>query len=457
MFTVALVVLTLGAVFSFKFRPLGLVGAVVALLLGLYACSSFHYGVFIFAIGLVNLLSLGALDSRIKGVDYGLVGLMALVTMYIFNTSDFALVLAALVLVSVPTYILVMLRDVEGNGEGKGKGVRKGEGVRGEGVRGEGRANVEVGIKYITFMVLATVLFLIGAVILAYTKSAFDGFLYVLGYVLLVLGLCIEVGVAPMHEWVPDVFAAADPIPISIIASLAKIVPFVAALFILIYTACPLTASVSIFTAVLAAVSMFTGNIGALTSKEPARVLGYSTVANMGYVLACLVVAAKPEFFYFALTGGLILLFANAAGKIGFFNAIKGGGAYSPLVYLLAFSFIGVPPLMGFWGKLFILLSLAEMQYYWLIGVLVVNSAISIPYYIRLAGELGSATGWETNLTNIVCVAVVVLTFVTVFFVPVEWFFANMQAVAETIGIGAGVVGVGVGVSEGVVVGGGGI
>ena len=406
MIMVALVVLTLSAVFSFKFRALGLIGAIIALLIGLTTCP-FHFGIFIFAIAVINLLSLCALDGGIKGVDYGLVGLMGLATMYIFTTNDFAMVLAALVLVSAPTYILVMLRD--------------------------GRANVEVGVKYITFMVLATVLFLVGAIILVYTASAFNEYLYVLGYVMLVLGLCLEIGVAPFHEWVPDVFASADPIPISIIASLAKIVPFVAALWILVTTANDMTASLSLFTAVLAAISMFVGNIGALTSKEHARVLGYSTVANMGYLLTCLVVVANPEYLYLALTGGLFLLFSNAAGKIGFFNAIKEKGAYSLLMFILAFSFIGIPPLMGFWGKLFILLSLAEMEYFWLIGIVVINSAISIPYYIRLANELG--VSWELNLTNIICAAAVIIIMVTVLFVPVEWFSTHMAAMAHTVGI----------------------
>ena len=408
----ALVILTLGSIGSFKNSKLGFYGAIIALVIAFSAIALsvphfISYGIFILAIAIINLVSLEAIKSEIKGVDYGLVALMALATMYIFNTSDFALVLAALVLVSVPTYILVMIR--------------------------EGGANVEVGIKYITFMVLATVLFLIGAIILVYTKNAFDGSLYVLGYVMLVLGLCLEVGVAPLHEWVPDVFSSADPIPISIIASLAKIVPFIAALWILVYTSCYLTASITLFTAVIAAVSMFVGNIGALTSKELARVLGYSTVAGMGYVLTCLVVVARPEYLYLALTGGLLMLFANAAGKIGFFNAIKGGGAYSPLMYILAFSFIGVPPLMGFWGKLFILLSLAKMEYFWLVGIVVINSAISIPYYVRLATELG--VDWKPNLTNFICLAAVVMVLVTVFLLPVEWFYSTMEVIAQTVGI----------------------
>ncbi|MCD6456305.1 MAG: hypothetical protein J7K81_05910 [Methanophagales archaeon] len=408
----ALVILTLGSIGSFKNSRLGFYGALIALVIAfsgiiVSAAHFVSYGIFILVIAIINLVSLEAIKSEIKGVDYGLVALMALATMYIFNTGDFALVLAALVLVSVPTYILVMVR--------------------------EGGANVEVGIKYITFMVLATVLFLIGAIILVYTKNAFDGSLYVLGYVMLVLGLCLEVGVAPLHEWVPDVFSSADPIPISIIASLAKIVPFIAALWILVYTSCDLTVSITLFTAVIAAISMFVGNIGALTSKELGRVLGYSTVANMGYVLSCFVVVAEPAFIYLALAGGLLMLFANAAGKIGFFNAIKGGGAYSPLMYLLAFSFIGVPPLMGFWGKLFILLSLAKMEYFWLVAIVVVNSAISIPYYVRLATELG--VDWKPNLTNFICLAAVVMVLVTVFLLPVEWFYSTMEVIAQTVGI----------------------
>ncbi len=420
----ALVILTLCSIFSFKYRDLGFYGAIVAIILAssaitLSAPYLIYYTAFVFAIGIINIASLKVIKSVIQGVDYGLVGLMVLVTLYIFTTQNLAMILAAFVLVSVPTYILVMVR--------------------------EGGANVEVGIKYITFMVLATVLFLIGAIILAYSKNLPDaGLLYIIGYVMLVVGLSIEVGVAPLHEWVPDVFTSADPIPMSIIASLAKIVPFIVALWILIYTAGTLTASITIFTAVLAAISMFTGNIGALTSREHARVLGYSTVANMGYVLACLVavplvlvieggtVYIKPELVYFALAGGLLLLFANAAGKIGFFNAIKGEGAYSPLMYMLAFSFIGVPPLMGFWGKLFILLPLLEMGYIWLVALLVINSAISIPYYIKLASELGM--GWKANLTNFICVAVAVIILVTVAFLPVEWFLTGMKSIAQTIG-----------------------
>lgn len=405
---IALATLTLGSVFSYKHKRLGLCMGIIALIIALFISRSPYYGAFIFAIGIINLFSLEAIESVIKGVDYGLVALMAIATLYIFNATDFSLVLVALILVSAPTYVLIMIR--------------------------ERASNVEVGIKYIIFMVLATVLFLIGAIVLIYTKSLFNAALYMFGYVMLILGLSIEVGVAPLHEWVPDVFTSADPIPISIIASLAKIVPFLIAFRILASTSSALTPTITIFTGVLAAISMFTGNIGALTSKELSRVLGYSTVANMGYVLAALVAITKPEAMYLALTGGLLMLFANAAGKIGFFNAIKEEGAYSPLMYVLAFSFIGVPPLLGFYGKLFILLSLIEVGYIWLVAILVINSAISVPFYIRLARELG--IGWKANIANFIGIAVVVITLVTI--IPPGWFVGGVKILSPYISLALG-------------------
>ena len=410
-FLIALIILVLGSVFSYKYHKLGLITAVIAVFIGFLASSfisnCFVYAVFILAIALLNLFSLEALPNEIKGVDFGLVGLIALATFIVFSTANLATVLTALVIISVPTYILVMLR--------------------------EGAVDVEIGVKYIVFMVFATVLFLTGAIILA---SGAEGVIFLVGYVMLVLGLCLEVGVAPFHEWVPDVFTVADPVPVSVIASIAKIVPFVVALRIIAsFGEIPMTAVA--LTAVIAAFSMFVGNIGALTAREHARVLAYSTVANMGYVLACIAVVSHPsaeeEFVYAAVIGGLLLLFGNAAGKIGFFNAIKGEGAFAPLLYILAFSFIGVPPLLGFWGKLFILLSLVETKFYWLAGILVLNSAISIPYYVRIARELG--VDWRANIANFVAIAVVIIALITVI-PPDLWFVQSVKTLALPLTLG---------------------
>lgn len=398
----SLIMITLSSALSWKTMRVALLVCTVALLIMLLSKEYLAYSTFIVIIVLLNLISFSLMKRRqIAGGDYALVALMALATIYVLHTLDLAMALATFVLVSVPTYILVMISDE--------------------------KANVNAGIKYITFMVIATVLFIIGASILVFTHHEFNPFLYVTGYILLLLGLCLEVGCAPLHEWVPDVFSAADPIPVSIIASLAKIVPFVVAYKILVATANPLIASVSLLTALLAIFSMFLGNIGALTAKELSRVLAYSTVANMGYILATLVVIIKFESMYLAFAGGTLQLFVNAFGKVGFFTSIKNGGTSTPLMYTLALAFIGLPPLMGFWSKLFITLSLLDVGYMWLAVGLVINSAISIPYYLRLAGELGRP--FKKNLANAVAIVTAIMVLSTI--IPPDWFIGGIKILFE--------------------------
>lgn len=392
---IALVILSLGAASVFKDTRLVLATSLIALAVAFSATWN-AYTFFIVTIAALNIASLEIMKrSQIKGLDYALVALMAIATIYVFFVNDFAMLLAMFVVVSVPTYLLVMV--------------------------GDGKSNVDVGIKYVTFMVLATILFIIGAVLLV--NSPYGGLMYVIGYTTLILGLCIEIGVAPMHEWVPDVFTAADPIPISIIASLAKFAPIVIAYKILVSTANPLTPFVTMILAILAAISMFIGNIGALTSKETSRILAYSTVANMGYILATLTVVINFNWIYLALTGAMLQLIVNSAGKIGFFTAIKEGKGSTPLMYTLALSFIGLPPLMGFWSKLFILTSLVYVGYVWLAIVLVINSAISVPYYIRIARNLSK--GWMLSFANAIALITVLIVLITI--VPPDWFVEAMK------------------------------
>ncbi len=395
----SLILIALGSALSFKSPRSVFVISLIALLIMLLLPEYRSYVVLVVAIGVLNLLSMTLMRNQIKGVDYALTALIAIATVYVVFTNDLAMILLMFVITSIPTYVLIMT--------------------------GEGKANVEVAIKYITFMVLATVLFLAGAMLLVYANSVNASYLYVLGFVMLIIGLGMEVGCAPMHEWVPDVFDTADPIPVSIVASIAKIVPFVAAYKILVMTANPLTAKIVLFVAFVAAVSMFMGNIGALTSTNPARILAYSTVANMGYILATLVALINLDWIYLAFAGALLQLMANAFGKVGFFVSIKENGASTYLMYALAFSFIGMPPLIGFWGKLFILLSLVKVGYIWLALILVINSAMSVPYYIRLARILAKPT--IPSFVNAIVLVAVALTFITV--IPPNWFIDLAKAI----------------------------
>lgn len=387
---VSLIVLTIAAAIGYKDYRISFILSLVAML-PVAAYGNAVYSALILAVALLNIFSLLVIrKNQIAGVDYAMVAIMCIATLYAFIATDLAVMLTLFVVVSVPTYLLVMVSDRD--------------------------MNVDVGIKYVTFMVIATVLFLTGAVLLYSVNSPV---IYTIAFLMLITGLSMEVGIAPVHEWVPDVFSTADPIPVSIIASLAKFVPFIIAYKIIIATATPAIGTLIFLVGLIAAASMFAGNIGALTTNEPSRILAYSTVANMGYILATFAaITAGREYIYFAIAGGLLQLFVNSFGKIGYFTSIKNGGTSPITAYLLTFSFIGLPPLMGFWSKLFIIYSLVFSNYIWLAVILVLNSAISVPYYVRLARLLG--TGWKFSLANAVVLFASLAMLITL--IPPTWF-----------------------------------
>jgi len=389
-FFASLIILAFSAITSYWNPRVSAIMSVIATLIAVYATP---FAPLIFAVAMLNIVSLLAIRrNQIVGVDYAIVALMAIATVYAFLTWDLGELLLLFVIVSTPTYLLVMIN--------------------------EGRLNVEVGVKYVTFMVLATVLFIIGASVLYYAHSTQDFSLFAIGFVALILGLALEVGIAPLHEWVPDVFETANPIAVSIIASLAKFVPFIVAYKVLLTTATLATEQILVVLAVISAISMFMGNIGALTAKSASRILAYSTIANMGYILATFAAITAPkDFVYYAIAGGLLQLFVNAFGKIGFFNSVKDGSS-SFNAYLLSFSFIGLPPLMGFWSKLFIIYALVFSNFVWLAVLLVINSAISVPYYLRLVRLVG--TGWKFTITNAVTLFSALAMLITL--IPPTWF-----------------------------------
>ena len=399
----AVIILALAAALSLRFKYIGFAGALVA---SAMMVVNNPILLMVFVVVLLNLASLDLMKGFLRGVDYTLVGLIFVATSYAFYSQSLAFLLTMFVVASVPTYMLVMASDRE--------------------------IKMEVGIKYITFMVIATILFLIGAILMIHASATSSFTLYYIGYVMLLLGLAIEVGAGPFHEWVPDVFDSADPIPISVVASIAKFVPFVVAFKVISSTSMG-EENLILLTGIIAVVSMFIGNIGALTSNKPARILAYSTVANMGYLLAALAVSFRAEFVYIAFAGVMLQLLTNSFGKIGFFIGIKENGMPKIETYVLALSFIGIPPLMGFWGKLYILASLVYANLLWVAFFLVINSAMSVPYYVRLIktfedrGEFRRLAGYLVTVTA-------VLMLITI--VPPNWIIESSRILMKYLTIG---------------------
>jgi NADH-quinone oxidoreductase subunit N len=353
------------------------------------------YVSFIVVIGILGIVTLMRLNSPIRGADYMLVAIMIIATVLALYTSNLALILLSLMLVSAPTYLLILM--------------------------GDPNVSIEVGIKYVVNMIIATVLFFVGTVIISSGPSLVT---YIIGFSLLLLGLSLEVGAAPMHEWVPDVFTAGNPIPVSIIASIAKIAPFIVAVKVILTTMGSIPPYyLAYIVGAFATISMFLGNIGALTSRENARTLAYSSIANMGYVMAALAAAIMGYALHSMITLGLALvglitqLFMNAAGKMGFFNSVYSKGNNAVSTWLISLAFIGTPPLLGFWSKLYIILALVYGNLVWLAVLLVINSVISVPYYVRLARDLG--TGWKRGLAEGLIITFTIIVLSTT--IPPTW------------------------------------
>jgi len=192
-----------------------------------------------------------------------------------------------------------------------------------------------------------------------------------LGEVFLLLAIALELGVAPMFLWVPDVYGRAHPAGLAILASLPKL----SAAFALLgfKPAPPETLPLA-----LGALSMAVGNLGALTSRDLRRVLAYSTVAHSGF--AMFIYPLQPEV-------ALALVLADAFGKLGLFYILAAGGsAWSGKT--LAIHQIGLPPLFGFWPKL-LLVVITAMKLGWGPALYVLANIVMVaPYYFRLMDQL---------------------------------------------------------------------
>jgi len=278
---------------------------------------------------------------------------------------------------------------------------------------------------------------------------ASGGIAAVVGVGLVVLGLAFKLGAVPAHAWVPDV-AQGAPVPVAaFVTAVPKVGAFVfLARFVLVLP--PGSMGWEVLVAVIAAVTMTLGNLACLWQDDLRRLLGWSAVSQAGYGLMAIVALGKSDL---AVPAILFFLIAYVPGNLAAFGAVaelRGRTAitdYAGLArarpglagsILLSFlSFIGVPPLSGFVAKLLLFLVAIQVGYTWLAVVAVINTVVSIFYYVRvlapvyfgeLAGPvpvLGRTAGWATF------VSAAALVVVGVFAEPFMAAFAGAQLVVR--------------------------
>jgi NADH-quinone oxidoreductase subunit N len=232
----------------------------------------------------------------------------------------------------------------------------------------------------------------------------------VFGLVFIVAGLGFKLGAAPFHMWIPDVYQGAPTAVTIMIASAPELAAFAIAIRLLVEGLLPLAIDWQQMLAIMAIGSLLLGNLAAIAQTNLKRMLAYSTIGQMGFVLVGLLSgvvngntlsaanAYSSAMFYIITyvlttlaTFGIILLLAREGFESEEISDLAGLNQRSPLyagvMAVCLFSLAGVPPLVGFYAKLAVLQALVssgQALYIWLAVFAVMMSLIGSFYYLRV-------------------------------------------------------------------------
>ncbi len=223
--------------------------------------------------------------------------------------------------------------------------------------------------------------------------------LLVFGLVFIVAGLAFKLGAVPFHMWVPDVYQGAPTAMTMLIGTAPKLAAFAFVMRILVEGMQPLMIHWSGMLAILAVLSMAVGNISAIAQTNIKRMLAYSTIAHMGFLLVGVMSGGIEGYgsamFYavvyvlMSLGGfGMIMLLSREGFEADNINDFKGLNQRSPwlafMMLLLMFSMAGVPPTVGFYAKFSVLNAAVAAGHIPLVIMAVLFSLIGAFYYLRI-------------------------------------------------------------------------
>ncbi len=226
-----------------------------------------------------------------------------------------------------------------------------------------------------------------------------EGVLLLTGAVFMIAGVAFKLGAAPFHMWLPDVYQGA-PAPIAMfISSAPKLAAFGMAYRLLEQGVGPLAEQLQLMLAVLAALSLVIGNLMALAQSNLKRMLAFSTVSHIGFLLMGIAGGGQDGYaaamFYgitYALMStaafGAIIVLSRKGFEAESIDDFKGLNARNPwlagLVLCIMASLAGVPPLLGFFSKMFVLSAAVNGGLLWLAILGVIASVVGAFYYLRV-------------------------------------------------------------------------
>ncbi|HET7037222.1 MAG TPA: NADH-quinone oxidoreductase subunit N [Thermomicrobiaceae bacterium] len=228
-----------------------------------------------------------------------------------------------------------------------------------------------------------------------------------LALLLLAIGLGFKIAAVPFHMWTPDAYQGA-PTPVSGYMSVVpKVAGFAALARVMVEALGPMSHTWLILIEVLAVLTMVYGNVVAVVQRDVKRMLGYSSIGHTGYMLVALAAFSGGGVNDRSVGSLLFYLFAYAFMNIGAFGVVTwlqhrehgvdlddfyGLALRSPLaavaMTIFMLSLMGMPPLIGFYAKYYVILAAIQANLIWLAVVVVLMSAVSAFFYLRVVAVM---------------------------------------------------------------------
>ena len=403
---------------------------------------SFFYVVICYALALIVLLSMDYLKRAgvESGEYYALVLFAGSGMMLMASAADLIVIFLALELMSLSLYVLAGLFKTS-------------------------LSSSEASMKYFLLGVFASS-FLLYGVALVYgatgtthidrVAAALAGKtpppLLVIGLGMMLVGFGFKISSVPFHMWAPDVYQGAPTSVTALIATGSKAAAFAALLRVLFSGMRAAQADWSALLWIVAALTMTVGNVVAIAQSNLKRMLAYSSVAHVGYMLVGIVAGgaggAGAVLFYllaytFTTVGtfGVITLCERARSEEAVEVADYAGlGRRHPLLAfvltLFLLSLVGIPPLAGFVGKFYLFGAAVRGGYVWLAVIAVLNSAIAAYYYLRVIVHMymrepeGEAAGWVPSFAGGLALAIALVGIIVLGVMPAPFADLAVAAVA---------------------------
>jgi NADH-quinone oxidoreductase subunit N len=362
---------------------------------GLIVCDAFSLLFRWLSLGVIAIVLLMVAGSReveeaIRGEYIGLLLCVGVGFMLMAEANHLLMAYVSMELVSLSSYALVgLLRDARSS---------------------------EAALKYLLFGALASGVMLFGMSWLfgltgslefpaiARSVDVLSGTMrqaLLVAVALLLVGLAFKISMVPFHLWTPDAYEGA-PVPVTALLSVGPKAAGFALLFRFMETLKPTWSSVEPIVIALTVMTMTLGNVVALVQTNVKRLLAYSTIGQVGYLLIGFVVntRAGTEALLVYLVAYLWMNLGAFACVVAVVNdtgsesleAFRGLAQRSPMLAALCTLFLlslaGIPPLLGFLGKFLLFGSAIASGHVWLAVVAVVNSAIALYYYVQIIRQM---------------------------------------------------------------------